>query len=65
MSTAYRNLPAVRITNGWRTFYVYDAAGVFLGTHEGFHEEAARREIGRNQQLDFEALKAETRKRAA
>ncbi len=61
---SYRELPAVRITNGWRNFYVYDADGKLLGTHEGFHEEAARREIARNQQVDFETLKAETRKRA-
>lgn len=60
----YRELPAVRITNGWRTFYVYDAEGKLLGKHEGFHEEGARREIARHFTLDHEALKAETRKRA-
>jgi hypothetical protein len=59
-----RDLPAVRIPNGWRVFFVYNADGMFLGKHAGYHEEAARREIGRSYGLDFETLKAETKKGA-
>lgn len=58
-----RDLPAVRIVHGWRTYYVYSADGVYLGKHAGYHEEAARREIARSYGLDFEALKAESHKR--
>jgi hypothetical protein len=58
-----RDLPTVRIPNGWRVFFVYDADGTLLGEHAGYHEEAARREIARHFTLDHETLKAETKKR--
>jgi hypothetical protein len=53
-----RDLPAVRIPNGWRKFFVYDADGKYLGSHGCYHEEAARREIARERSLDFEKLTA-------
>lgn len=52
-------MPMPRIIHGWRTWYVYDAAGVLRGTHGGFHEEAARREVAANLQVDPESLTAE------
>jgi hypothetical protein len=59
-----RDLPAVRVTNGWRVFYVYNADGLLLGQFGAYHEEAARREFSASHGYPLETLKAETKKRA-
>jgi hypothetical protein len=60
---SYRELPAVRVTNGWRVYFVYDAEGVLRGRAGAFHEEGARREVATLNGLNYEFLKAETRAR--
>jgi hypothetical protein len=65
VTTKYSERPAVRIAMGWRTFYVYNAAGELLGKAGGFHEEGARREVAMIYGVDHEDLKAEVREREA
>ncbi len=54
---------AVRVTNGWRVFHVYTENGLYVGSHEGFHEEAARRAFVASHGYALDALIAESRKR--
>lgn len=63
MTNAYRERPTVRIAQGWREFYVYDAIGNLVARRGAFHEEGARREVARAFDLSHEDLSAELRER--